>query len=106
MRTLAQKYGIHLEKNNGSIAEKELRLTLVLRAEGVSESEKMLAQQYGFPEIGGKFNNKGFMYEVVGWNFRSTARPVICAQIGTDKKFLFPASVKAAISRYNETIKK
>lgn len=92
---MADNYGLTASLGNASLTDKSIDFKLHIKAEGVSDLDKKYAELYQWPALGTTFRNGGRTFEVVEYDRKRRAKPIVCKDVATDKRYIFnPEDVK------------
>lgn len=86
---MLDNYGLSARLGNASYTNKTADFKLSIKGEGVSDVALEYAKLYGWPAIGTKFRSGGKDFEVVDYDIKKRARPIIAKEDSTGKRFCF-----------------
>lgn len=86
---MLDNYGLSASLGNATYTNKTADFKLSIKGEGVSDVALQYAKLYGWPEIGVKFRNGGKDFEVIDYDIKKRARPIIAKDEATGKRFCF-----------------
>ncbi len=106
LKEVAEKFGLSVEVRGGSYDANSFRPKVEFLTKNAAEDEfRTYADMYGLdPDwFGAEFKAGGKTFKISGISTRSPKRPIICTEVGTDRRYKFTVDgikasfVKAAI---------